>query len=313
MDPRKLLYFASIIESGSLKKAAKQLAISQPALSTSIHRLEQSLGEQLLERSPTGVTPTPLGELLYAHARLIRDELALAENRLKGLDCGTDNSLVFGTLPSLATRIVPKAVCRWRETHAKHTLRVVEKIQLELLLSLMRGEVEFIVAQTECYGYLDGLMQRVLFRDRLHVIARPGHPAAQIENVSWKDLAKFPWIIQMIGRQRTLLEKLLYANNVGWPQQLTECGSVDFIKSLVASSDSLAMLPASAVSADVRDGRIQPLDIVEPLLHRDIAVIFRERSPLSAAARELVKSIADAGGEHSGEEWADERQEPQAA
>jgi DNA-binding transcriptional LysR family regulator len=130
--------------------------------------------------------------------------------------------------------------------------------------------------------------------------------------VSWQALAKYPWIIQMIGRQRTLLEKLLTSNNAGWPQQLTECGSVDFIKSLVASSDSLAMLPASAVSADVRDGRIRPIDIVEPLMHRDIAVIFRERSPLSAAARELVSSIAEAGMGQSGEESAG-RQEQQAA
>jgi DNA-binding transcriptional LysR family regulator len=84
MDPKKLLYFASIIENGSFKKAAKQLSISQPALSTSMDRLEHSLGYQLLERSPTGVTPTPLGELLYAHARLIREELELADKRLRG-------------------------------------------------------------------------------------------------------------------------------------------------------------------------------------------------------------------------------------
>jgi DNA-binding transcriptional LysR family regulator len=310
MDPRKLLYLASVIEHGSFKKAAKELLISQPALSTSMTRLELSLGDQLLERGPTGVTPTPLGELLYAHARLIRDEMERAEKRIKGCCDDRKNTLAFGALPSLATNIVPKAVCQWREMHPHVALRVVEKIQLELLLSLVRGELDFIVAQTECYGYWEGLKQRVLFRDRLYVMARPNHPAFQMEIISWEELARFPWVVQMVGRQRTVLEKLLTSEGVDLPLQLTECGSVDCIKSLVAGSDSLALLPASAASSDIREGRIKPVDIMVPLLNRDIAVMFRGRSPLTGAGRDLVTQIAAAGLDLGHEQLIDQ---PEAA
>jgi DNA-binding transcriptional LysR family regulator len=295
MDPRKLLYLASVIEHGSFNKAAKQLLISQPALSTSMDRLEHSLGGQLLERGPAGVTPTPLGELLYAHARLIRDELELAERRMKGRDGHGESTIAFGTLPSLVSSIVPKAVYHWRETHHKTTLRIIEKIQLELLLSLVRGELDFIVAQTENYGPLEGLKQRVLFRDHLYVIGRPSHPAFRLKAVSWVDLAQFPWILQMIDRQRTLLEKLLTSERVDLSLQLTECGSVDCIKSLVAGTNSLAVLSASAIGSDVREGRIKPFDIMVPLLNRDIAVLFRERFPLTAASRDLVTQIKATG------------------
>ncbi len=295
MDPKKLLYLASVIESGSFKKAAKELLISQPALSTSMDRLEQSLGGQLLERSPVGVKPTPMGERLYAHARLIRDELKLAESRMRESDGRRGSVIAFGTLPSLANHIVPQAICQWRQNHATTVLRIAERIQLELLLSLMRGEVDFIVAQTECYGFLEGLKQRVLFRDRLYVIARPDHPAFCLRSPSWSDLARFPWIIQMVGRQRTLLEKLLASEGVDLPLQLTECGTVNCIKALVAGSDSLALLPASAMDSDVREGRIRALDIESPLLNRDIAVIFRERLPLNEESRNLVGEIAAAG------------------
>ncbi|WP_084302760.1 LysR family transcriptional regulator [Bradyrhizobium sp. WSM2254] len=295
MDPKKLLYLASVIESGSFKKAAKELLMSQPALSCSIDRLEQSLGGQLLERSPIGVKPTPMGELLYAHARLIRDELKLAESRMRESDGHRDSAVAFGTLPSLANYIVPQAICKWRDDHPKTVLRVAEKIQLELLLSLMRGEVDFIVAQTECYGFLEGLKQRVLFRDRLFVIARPDHPALGLDKPSWSSLAQFPWIIQMVGRQRTLLEKLVASEGVDLPAQLTECGTVNCIKALVAGSDSLALLPASAINSDVQAGKIMALDIAGPLLNRDIALIFRERHPLNEASRNLVSQIAAAG------------------
>jgi DNA-binding transcriptional LysR family regulator len=88
------------------------------------------------------------------------------------------------------------------------------------------------------------------------------------------------------------------------PLQLTECRSVDCIKSLVAGSESLALLPASAASSDIREGRIKPLNIMVPLLNRDIAVIFRDRLPLTAAGRDLVSQIAAAGIDLGNEQQA---------
>src|SRR6266853_3633399 len=101
MDARKLLYLVSVVEHGSFKKAAKHLLVSQPALSMSMGRLEKSVGGKLLVRGPTGIATTKLGELVYSHARLIRDEIGLAENRIRHLD-DSERILTLGTLPSLA-------------------------------------------------------------------------------------------------------------------------------------------------------------------------------------------------------------------
>jgi DNA-binding transcriptional LysR family regulator len=312
MDPRKLLYLASIIEYGSFKKAAKHLLISQPALSTSMDRLEKSLGGKLLERSPTGITPTLLGELLYSHARLIRDEMDLAEKRIHGSDDRSKDAITFGALPSLITSVVPMAVSRWRASHPTRPLQVVEKVQVELLRGVLRGELDFIIGQTNFYHFLDGLKQRVLFRDRLYVVAHPDHPAGRMKPISWAKLAQFPWICPIVGKQRTLLEILLASDGVALPDQLTECGSVDFVKTLVATSDHLAMLPAHAFGPDLREGRIVPLDIAVPQLNRDIAVIFRERSPLETASRDLVATI-EAVGTSLDREWPNLRPREVAA
>jgi LysR family transcriptional regulator of gallate degradation len=297
MDPRKLLYLASIIEHGSFKKAAKHLHISQPALSTSMDRLEKSLGGKLLERGPAGIAPTLLGELLYSHARLIREEIDLAETRIQRLNDSGERILTMGTLPSLASNVIPTALRRWRVTHLSQPVRVVEKVQVELLISLMRGELEFFVGLAECYDFLDGLKQRVLFRDRLYVMGRPEHPVFRMKAITWADLAQFPWVLPMVGRQRTILEKLMNAGGVDLPRQLTECGSIDFTRSLVAESDHLALLPAHAAGSDVREGRIKLLSLTVPQMNREIAVIFRERSPLDTVSRELIAHIEVVGGE----------------
>src|SRR4051794_22924206 len=103
IDSRKLFYFATIVELGSLKKAAKQLSISQPALSMSMTRLERAVGTKLLERSPTGVIPTESGELLCRHAQLIKEEMRYVEARLKGGHTDDARVITIGVLPTLAT------------------------------------------------------------------------------------------------------------------------------------------------------------------------------------------------------------------
>ena len=295
MDPRKLLYLASVVEHGSFKKAAKQLLISQPALSTSMDRLEKSLGGKLFKRGHAGISPTALGELLYTHARLIRDEIDLAEHRMRHLDDDSEGVLTFGVVPTLATSVVPTAILRWREAYPTHRLRVVDKVHIELLTGLIRGDFDFIIGRTDTYDFLDGIKRRVLFRDRLYVMGRPAHPVFQLDPPTWAELARFPWILPIVGNQRTLLENLLTSEGVALPQQLTECDSIDFSKSIVADSDHLALLPMHTVTDELKAGKIQALELSVQQLNRDIAVIFRERAPLDAASRDLVAHIEAVG------------------
>ncbi len=107
----------------------------------------------------------------------------------------------------------------------------------------------------------------------------------------------------MVGGTEHLLEKVLASEGLAVPQQLIESGSIDFTKSLVAASDHLAMLPAHSVTADVSEGTIRALPITVPALKRDIAVIFREGSPLDPVSRELITHIeaigTDLSREHS--------------
>lgn len=300
MDPRKLLYFATVVEQGSLAKAAKALSISQPALSKSMDRLEADLKMKLLTRGAGGITTTLIGELVYSHARLIKDEITVVENRLRSQKA-RQRVLTIGTLPSLASTVMPLAVGRWRERNPDVLLRVVERIQVELLLDLLRSEFDFIIGQTEYYDIsLDGLKQRVLFRDHLCVFARPDHPLFSSPDPSWADLASFPWVLPMVaGPQRTVLERILASEGVQLPEQLIESGSIDFTRTLVTTSNHLAMLPAHSVMVDIREGAIKALPIAVPALKRDIAVIFRQRSPLDSVSRGLITHIEALGTELS--------------
>jgi DNA-binding transcriptional LysR family regulator len=237
---------------------------------------------------------------------LIKGELEFAETRIKNAGKSRARVMTVGTLPSLAASVVPLAVSRWRERHPRIVLRVVERVQVELLFGLLRGDFDFIIAQTEFYDLVDGLKQRVIFRDRLRVFARPKHRLFRLAEPTWADLAQFPWVCPMVGgRQRTVLEKLLASEGIGLPQQLIECGSIDFTKALVAASDHLAMLPEHAAMSDLGKNRLKPLGITVPALSRDIAVIFREGSALEISSRDLIKHIETVGADLSRERCSD--------
>ena len=295
LDPKKLLYFATIVETGSLNRAAKLLAISQPALSTSMDRLERSLGSQLLSRGPGGAVPTKYGDILYCHARLIRDELELARRNLLTAFSDPIDSIRIGALPSLAGSIVPLALGRWREIWPDRDLQVVENAQFDLLTGLLRRDFDFVIGFTEVFDILDGLRQQVLFRDQLCVIVRPGHPLRGKSDLTWEDLMQFPWISPTSRRSHTVLDHVMSTVKVSPPQQVTVCGSVSLLKSLVAETDHIALLPKHAASGELAEGRIAEVPFEDDVLHRNIAVFFREGYELDEPRRQLVNCVRECG------------------
>lgn len=295
IDPKKLLYFASVIEHGSLNRAAKALSVSQPAMSTSMDRLETEMGMRLLDRGPTGIVATKYGEILYCHARLIREEVELAKRDLLSVLAGQIESIRVGSLPSMAGSIIPMAINRWRALHPQGDLQVVENAQFDLLTGLLRRDFDFVVGFTEVFDMLDGLRQQVLFRDLLCVFVRPGHPLQSVADLTWADLVQYPWISPTSRRSHTVLQHVMSTMNVGPPQQITVCGSVSLLKSLVADSDNLALLPRHAASSELAEGRLVALPFQDPVLQRSIAVFFREGYEMDQPRRDLVTCVKDCG------------------
>ena len=297
IDPKKLIYFAAVVELGSISRAAQAMDISQPAMSTSMDRLEAELNLPLLERGPQGIVPTHYGDILYCHARLIREEVQLARKALMNAISGAEESIRIGALPSLAGSIIPKALGRWRERYPDAALQVVENAQIDLLTGLLRREFDFVVGFTEVFDMLDGLRQQVLFRDLLCVITRAGHPLVDHEALSWSDLMSYPWVAPTSRRTHTVLEHVMSKLNVGPPQRITVCGSVSLAKTMVSESDHLALLPIHAISRELQEGRLVALPFEDAVLHRNIAVFMREGYLMDEPRKDLINFIRETGTE----------------
>ncbi|WP_127904156.1 LysR substrate-binding domain-containing protein [Solirhodobacter olei] len=126
MEIRPLRYFVTIVESGSLSKAARQLNVAQPALSQQLSKLEDEVGRPLLHRSSKGVTPTDNGLALYHHALFMIRQLDQALSIARSETGGVQGMVTLGLPATTVAAIGLPLVRRIRENYPYILLNVVE-------------------------------------------------------------------------------------------------------------------------------------------------------------------------------------------
>jgi DNA-binding transcriptional LysR family regulator len=145
VDPRRVLTFREVARLGSFSRAAEALALTQPAVSQQVAALERQAGAQLLERGPGGLSLTPAGELLLAHADVVADRLDLAVGQLAELAGHAARELRIGAFPSaLATR-VPQALARLTVERPEVKADVSERTTGALVEGARTGELHVAV------------------------------------------------------------------------------------------------------------------------------------------------------------------------
>ncbi len=121
LDQRLKLHLLRVADAldvhGSLLKASAALGLGQPALSRSLHELEEIVGTALFERHARGVRPTAAGVVVIRLARRILAELGRAEDDLDAAIGLTGGTVTVGVLPVAAVGVLPGALIRLKASH----------------------------------------------------------------------------------------------------------------------------------------------------------------------------------------------------
>lgn len=174
-------------------------------------------------------------------------------------------------------------------------MHVIEKVQLELLQSLIKRELDFVIGITDSYNLMGGLKQRVLFRDQLRIVARSDHALLSKPDLCWKDLSRYPWVCPPSGQYRSQIEEMLAEMGHLPSDTITVSSSISMLKSIVLGSESLALLASHAVRTEVAEGRLNYLPLSVPKMWRSVALIVREGYELDAQDRDLVEFVRLSG------------------
>jgi LysR family transcriptional regulator, regulator for genes of the gallate degradation pathway len=301
MDVRHLERFIDIVESGSLGKSARRLNISQPALTKTIHQLETRLGTRLLDRGPRGVTPTVMGDALYARAKIVAAELRSLADELDALRGGSQGRVAVGVTPGpgVLSRVMPAATTNIARTRPGLAINMISGAPDQLLPALRLGDLDFLITVIDDGIEMADLEQEPLFRDRIALVVRQGHPLAARAIVGFADLARHRWIMtaeaSQVCRQLDAL-----ARETGRCRADAEIASNStlFVKSTLTQSDFIGFLPHDAIQPEDGNGQLVEIELdpaemtrLPRSLDRPIGIVYRQAVSLSPASRAMIGEI----------------------
>jgi DNA-binding transcriptional LysR family regulator len=299
---RNLRLVDAVIREGNLVRAAQSLNMTQSAATKALQEIEAISGVELFERTNRGTLPTAYGQTLATHAKIILSQLRHAEQALSDLKDGTGGRVAVGTLLSAAVELLPSAIAKVLEIRPRLMVKIVEGTDDVLMPLLRLGELDFVLGRLPEYREREGLLQEVLMDDYAQIVARADHPLFQIGQLELGMLREWPWILP---RQETTLRRQIDETFRREGLEPPNCGveSISLLanRSLLRSTQYLAVWPVQLAQAEARSGQISVLPIDLPATARPIGLSVRAEGRLSPAAEVLIEALrAIAKSTHSG-------------
>jgi len=297
---RDLYILATVVRSGGMAKAARQLAMTQPAVSAAIANLEHVLGVRLLDRSPRGIEPTMYAQVLLKRSTAVFDELKQSVSDIKSLADPTTGQLSIGCPESIAATALPRIAQRFTEKYPRVVLHV-EDVPSPAIRSpgLRERRYDLILARWPTplldHHLVDDLNVETLFDDPLVVAAGMHTPWTRRRKIALAELVDQPWIL---SPPRTWnyewVAEAFRAQGLGAPNVRLVSFNVHLNIHFLTNGPFLTAYPRSW--ALLNSLKILPVDL--PLREWPVAIVTLKGRTLSPAverfiecAREVAPSI----------------------
>jgi DNA-binding transcriptional LysR family regulator len=286
--------FIAIVDAGSIRAAARQVGISQPALTRSLQALEKELGVRLMQRGVHGVSLTPEGVSFCARARVVQSELEKAAADFRQGQDAAGELLTVGMSAISIELLLPEFALAMRRHFPKTRVRIIELSPSPLLSIIRDTPVELVVTQRTNSDLEAGLTYRPLFEVRLRIGARAGHPLAGTRELH--ELAGATWLATTgPGNANDRLTHTMTAAGLPPPAFAVHCGSLPHLVRIAAASDMLLQMPASTLRPLVESGKFSEVCLTKPLAMLCLGLYSRADTPstrLTRGASKIMSSIA---------------------
>jgi DNA-binding transcriptional LysR family regulator len=288
---RDIEYFSVVAEHGHLGRAADALGLTQPALSKSLHRLEQAMQAKLVRRTSKGMALTTVGTALFSRVGRLRLALEDVTREVADLTHGRAGHLRIGCAPLFASHLLHAACTASLKQSLSVTFRATF-LELEISLPALRhGELDLLLAPLETSRHED-LVAEYLFEDEFVVYASIGHRLAKRKDVTLADLAQERWAVAALSTPSSQrLSQVFLEAGLPPPKIAMESNSLPLKHQIVADSDLLGFAAKRAVSKAAPRSRLVALRVRDLAYARRVGVMYRKDAYLSPAARRFVEIL----------------------
>jgi DNA-binding transcriptional LysR family regulator len=290
---RHLQLMVALSETESLRRAADDLAITQPAATKALRELEDTIGVSLFVRHARGMEPTVFGEAVMRYARVVFEDLDELREELAAIEAGDIGKVRIGAVMAPSPELLTHTIVKLKEAHPRLQMAVTIDTSDVLVQSLQQDQLDIVIGRIpDGFPALD-LSFETLSEEALSIVARPDHPAA-LATVRPKlaELARYPWIIQPHpSPMRQVIDQTFRESRVAPPVSTVETSSILTTLSLLRDSDMLAVLPSSVAQYYVELAAIAA--VATPLRGRlaPYGLILRKNRRITPATQLVIDSI----------------------
>lgn len=290
MELSQLEVFLAVARERRFSRAAEKLYRTQSAVSQTIHKLEQELGEALFDRSSRDGVLTDAGKVLYEYAEKLvnlRAEAAESLTELRELQKG---KLVIAANEFTALYLL-RVVAEFRRLHPMIKITVERALGSRIPDDVLRYNVEFGVLSYEPQE--PALHSIVVYLDELVFVVPPKHPLAAAAEISIRQLGAESFVAHIVSSPyREKVIQLFKSHKTPLHMDL-ELPTLQAIKQFVAMGNGVAFVPEISVETELARGELVRIGVKELQLKRKLRLIYRRDANLSHAARAFLK-VAEA-------------------
>jgi len=295
MELKQIRYFVTIVDYGSLTKAASHLRIAQPALSLQLSNLEAECRAQLLIRTPKGVEPTEIGKILYRHGRIMLRQLEQARQEMQS-GVKTVTGLVALGLPTTVTVPLGMPLVRSvREQYPGIRFQLFESLSGYLSELLANNRLDFAVLFRDVETRLISVSP--LVRETLHLLGDCGlSDAVKARNTcSLSELHGVPLVLPSHAHDLRLTVERAFAQAGTEANIVADIDSPRTLISVASANIACTILPLSALppSREATTG-LRTRRIATPEIARTMSLcrlVNAPRSPAAAAVEKVILSL----------------------
>jgi DNA-binding transcriptional LysR family regulator len=305
---RDLFVYFTVVEYGSMAKAAAKLGVSTPSISEVIASLEHALGVRLFDRTPQGIVMTAYGEALLARGRAAFDELRQGIRDIEFIADPDAGELRIGCPESIAAGFLVPVLERFLKDHPRVRFHVVPVRQPTLEFpELEERKIDLVfarLAKEPVQGRLtEEVNADVLFHDRYALVVGESSKWARRRRVELADLVDEPWVMTPLDALGdAFLANAFAMRGLQPPSLVVTTFSIHLRNNLVGGGHFITALPESVLRICRKRYALKelPIDLfvrlpvaVATLRNRTLGPVVQS---FIACAREAARSFGDGAG-----------------
>ena len=288
MELHSLQVFLTVATEKSFSRAAEKLYRTQPAVSLAVQRLEQELGEKLIDRSGKDLILTDAGRSVLDYARRFQSLQQELDNSLAELRDNSAGRLTIGANESTALYLL-KHIERYRELYPKVKVQIRRSLSSKIPGELLDGNLELGVISYD--PGVERLKSKVIYTDALAFVVAPKHRLAHRKTVSISDLGDESFIAHnVVSPYRDVVLREFQSHKVPLRMDV-EMPTIETIRRLVQHDIGVAFLPRMCVEQEIEQGVLCEIRVKELHMERKIRLIWPTRRALSHAAKAFLEVL----------------------